>query len=109
MLLEQFVVQDSEDGLGDEDDQQNDTDDWVCVVHEVQRGGHVDTHPECNDIEQECEALKGSVNPEKAGEASNADQDASDGEEGDDRNASDDPVCQKQILCRTLGASQIAV
>ena len=85
-------MEDAEDRLKQQDHEQSDADDWVRVAHEVHMRSHVDTHRECNDIDEISEYLKGSVNPDQTSEVCETDQDATDWEKRDKGNGRKNPM-----------------
>jgi hypothetical protein len=84
VLLESTVVQPTAERLGEEDDEQHDTDDWVRVGEVSAVHSNPDADAECDDVDEEADDLQSSMNPDKAGEACDSDENSTDGEEGEE-------------------------
>lgn len=84
VLLEVPVVQDSAKRLREQDDEEDDADDGVCVGEVLAVDGNPDADAEGDDVDEEGEHLEDGVHPDEAGEAGYADEDASDREEADE-------------------------
>lgn len=109
VLLERAVVQPAAERLSNEEDEQHDTDDGVCLGEVVAVDSDPDTDAKGSDVDEESEDLQSGVYPDEAGEAGNADEDAADGEEGDESERGHDAVCEEQSLGRDAGSAVAAV
>lgn len=109
VLLERAVVQPAAEGLADEEDEQDDADDRVSLGEVVAVDGDPDADAEGSDVDEESEDLQSGVHPDEAGEAGNADEDAANGEEGDESERGHDAVCEEQSLGRDARGAVAAV
>jgi hypothetical protein len=100
VLLESTVVQPTAERLGEEDDEQHDTDDWVRVGEVSAVHSNPDADAECDDVDEEADDLQSSMNPDKAGEACDSDENSTDGEEGEESERGHDGVCCEHSLAR---------
>ena len=80
VLLEISVVQEATERLHTEYDQEDDPDDRMRAGEVLAIHGNPDSDAEGCNIDEECNDLHSSVDPNKASEACCSDQDAADGE-----------------------------
>lgn len=98
VLLECAVVKHASQRLANEEDEQDDADDGVCLREVVAVDGDPDSDAEGRDVDEEAEDLQRGVHPDEAGEAGDADEDAADREEGDESERGHDGVGEEQSL-----------
>lgn len=109
ILLEVSVVQETAERLCAEDDQEDDSNDGVCVGEVLAIYGDPDSDTESRDVYEEGDDLQGSVHPDKASEACYSDQDAADGEQADESQGSHRTVCEEHGFTRTAKSARTPV
>ena len=95
VLLEHDVVQEAKERLEEEQDEEDDSNDRVGFMKSDSVWGarhHIDADSEGGDVEQVGEDLEEAVNPPEAGEGSESDYDAADGEEEGEGERGEDGV-----------------
>lgn len=98
VLLEHEVVQKTEDWLEEQQNEDDDSDNWVCVVETSDLQRHVHSDAEGGDEHQVGEDLAGGVDPDETAEGGEADQDTADWEEDDKGERGEDAVGDHEFL-----------
>lgn len=83
IFLEQRVVQETEDGLQEDENEYYDTDDGVVMIEHLHLRGDVHTETKRSNIDQVCENLEHSMEPDNARERCKTDSDGACWEEDD--------------------------
>lgn len=108
VALECAVVQPAAEGLGEQDDEQDDADDGVGVGQVAAVDGEPDAHGEGDDVDDESDDLQRGVHPDQAGEAGDADEDAADGEEADEGEGGHHAVREEDCFLRCAAEGSAA-